>query len=61
MSKQTNFTIRISLTKSVPIELTQEEIKERFYELFEADLDYKVDGIDVIKYEIVDRKTLTED
>jgi len=61
MPKRTNFTVRISLTKSVLSEITQEEIKQRFYELFEGDLDYRVDGIDVIRYEVIDKNTLTED
>lgn len=53
--KKTIFKIRIDIKKTYPSEVSQEEIKQRFYEFLEGDLGYAVEGIDFIEYDVVDK------
>jgi hypothetical protein len=56
MKKQTVFSIQVNLSKTYDIEVSREEIEQNLYELFESELLFKVDGLDFIKYDVIDKK-----
>lgn len=54
MSKKTTFTVQVSLSKTYDLDVPMDKIEQNLYELFESELLFTVDGIDFMRYDVVD-------